>query len=153
MSCNRITRFLDEMQWLFSINNYDRNIIFAEKDSDHTAAKIECDERYQRITLTIYPHFLTLELEDQRKALLHELCHVWTLDSKALTFDLLEGTHVTFEQAKNVNEVLTSRLENVLNGLLSDRLKYAKTGYKNYLKKKKNGTNKRTNRTLTRNKK
>ena len=133
----KIVDLLDELQWLFHLNNYDRQLNLEHKDEDNKGAQITFEEEYQRITLDIYPCFFKETPEEQRKMILHELCHTITIPLKVLANDLADGVLVTRQQIKEESERSTSKIENILNGLLQDRLVYAKQGYKNYIKKNK----------------
>jgi hypothetical protein len=130
----RIEEFLGNIDWMFDLNNYAKNIVYKDEDNDDVNAEIDYDEKYQNITITIYPVFFEQKPETQRKILLHELIHGITLRSKILACDLLDGTHITYEQIKFENEKMTARLENILDGLLRGKYKYAKDAYKDYVK-------------------
>lgn len=136
---DRVLRFLEEMEWMFGINTHDRVVAFREKDCENDdgadiAAEIHYNQEYQNVKITIYPCFLEHTLEEQRKMLLHELCHVITLPSKTASHSLHAGNMVTTDEIRRINEEATSKIENMLHQLLKGNLKYAKTGYNNYLK-------------------
>jgi len=135
MNTKKITKFLNGIQWLFNINGFERNIVIKKEDYEERAAQICYEEDYQRITLTIYPKFFKETQEFQRKILLHELCHCLTLQSKVIACNLLDGELQTRENIKYENERLTSKIENILDGLLQGRLKYAKEAYAGYINK------------------
>lgn len=134
-SIKRIQRFLDEIEWLFGVQNFEKHITLKNEDRDGVASEINYEKEYQRITIYIYPTFFRSSLDDQRKYLLHELCHIITLQSKNLAYKINDGKVVTFEEIRAENEEMTSKIENLLNGLLQDKLQYAKKAYRNYLKK------------------
>jgi len=136
MNKGRILKFIDSFQWLFGVQNYSRTIVFEKEDYDDITAEITFNEKYQRIKIKLYPCFFKEPLEEQRKALLHEFCHVLTIPMKCLFSDFQDGKACTYETIKNTNERETSQIENILNGLLQGRLKYATTAYKNYIKVK-----------------
>ena len=69
----RIIKFLEEIDWLFSLNNFDRKIILKKEDEENKYGEIIYDEIYQTITINLYPCFFKQKLEEQRKILLHEL--------------------------------------------------------------------------------
>lgn len=131
----RIQNFLNEIDWLFQTNNFDKEIILKRQDEDKKAAEIIYDDVYQTITINIFPCFFNCSLTCQRKMLLHELCHSITLPSKLALYNFLEGKLVTPQEIQNINEKETSKIENILNGLLIGQLKYAVKAYDNYLKK------------------
>lgn len=139
----RITEFIDGIQWLFNINSFDREIIIKDKDEEERCAEITFREDYQSVTIRIYPTFFKETLYSQRKILLHELCHCITIPMKCLAYDLSNGILVTEKQIKEENERSTSRIENILDGLLQGRLKYAKDAYEKFVEVDKNVQNKR----------
>ena len=111
---------------MFGIKYYDRGIVYKKEDKDGIAAEISYDEPYQRVTIYIYPSFFKETILDQKKALLHEFCHLITLPSKVLTYKIIDGGHVSFDEAKNENERATSKIENLIDALLNNRLKKCK---------------------------
>lgn len=131
----RVQDFLESIDWFFALNNFDREIVIKEQDTDNIAAEFSFREEYQSVTVKIYPCFWTHSLADQRKMLLHELCHSITLPSKAVAYGLLDGKLTTFDRIKDINEEATSKIENMLDSLLRGRKTYAKKAYKDYLKK------------------
>jgi hypothetical protein len=130
----RVLKFLEDIDWLFSLNNFDRVIKLPAEDDEDVVAEVNFDEKYQRINVRLYPCFFAHTLDEQRKALLHELCHSITIPSKVALHDALDGDLVTKKRANEINETTTSKIENILDGLLRGKLRYARNAYKNYLK-------------------
>lgn len=147
----RVDELIHQFSWFFQVNQFDKILIYCEKDEDNRAAEITLDEPYQRITIRIYPVFFTETLSEQRKALLHEFCHIITLPEKTALHALLDGKLVTPDRIKDLNETATSRIENLLDRLLQNKSKYVATAYAEYLKKKKHES-KRKNRRHTKQK-
>lgn len=131
----KITNFLEQIEWLFCLNNFDKNIIIKKEDQDNKTAEIYYDNNYQHIEVCFYPCFFTYQTKEQRKIILHELCHSITLPSKKASYDLLSGKLITEKQINEINEKATSKIENILDALLQNKLIYAKNAYKNYGKK------------------
>lgn len=132
----KITNFLESMDWMFSTQYYEKNIILKKRKSGRAVLRIVYIVEYQQITIEIYPGFWELSLKEQRKALLHEMCHTITIPSKMAACDLLDGVFVPKERIVDINEEATSRIENILDRLLSNGLDYAKQAYADYLKPK-----------------
>lgn len=133
----RILNFLDEIDWLFAVNNWEKTISFEKENNSenrHTAATITPNEKYQRLKITIFPEFFTCSRNEQRKILLHELCHILVAPMLINTDDLFNGKVVTDDQITFAHERVTTSIENILDGLLQGRLKYAKAAYSKYLK-------------------
>lgn len=134
MSRKRITKFLNNIDWMFEINNHEKDVVFEKEDLEpNRYAEIEFEEKYHRMTVYIYPEFFKQDLQNQRKTLLHELCHTLTLPSKLIACELVDGKMHTKDHISHANEVLTSKLEHILDALLQGRLKYAREAYKDYL--------------------
>jgi hypothetical protein len=133
----RIRVFFEGMDWLFQIQNLNKKIEWMKEDDGEKCAEVIYNEDYQRITIKIYPCFFEEELEDQRKALLHELCHTITIPMHKLTIEFMQGKAVTEETVRHAHERATSQIENILDGLLQGKLYYGKEAYAKYLKGKK----------------
>ena len=56
----RVINFVEEIQCMFSIQNFERKITFFDVASDNTQASFVFDEEYQRIDLKIYPIFKSI---------------------------------------------------------------------------------------------
>ena len=133
----RIRKFFEGMDWLFQIQNLSKKIEWMKEEEDGKCAEVIYREDYQTITIKIYPCFFQEHPEDQRKALLHELCHVITIPMNKLTVEFMQGKAVTDETVRSIHERSTSQIENILDVLLQGRLCYAKKAYNDYLGKKK----------------
>jgi len=132
----KIRRFLDDIQWLFQINNFEKIIEFSDKpngDDTGTTALITYDESYQYIKLKVYPSFFDESEQSQLKMLIHECCHCITLNSKHAMLDLLNGKLITDQRITEINEAETSKMENILHGFMTGKYSYAKKACQNYL--------------------
>lgn len=129
----QILEFLEAMDWMFDLSNFDKTILFPEEDEGEKAAKFLLREDYQDVNITIYPRFFEEKKESQRKILLHELCHAITQESRTAMVNLSDGVLVTTSRISDINERETSRIENLLDALLQGRLKYARDAYAKYL--------------------
>jgi predicted SprT family Zn-dependent metalloprotease len=136
-----IEEFLNSIQWLFQIQNYDRKIVVKGKSKN--AAEIWFDEKYQTIEITLYNYFFEQSLESQRKILLHELCHTITIPQKDASYKMGDGKLVTKREIDFLNEKETSIIENILDSLLQGKMKYAVEAYNNYGKTQRIRSNKR----------
>lgn len=132
-----VIKFLESIEWMFGVQNYEKKVVTLKEDEDEKAAEITFDEPYQTIQIRLYPIFFTKDRQFQRKAIIHELCHTITIPSKTLAFDLLNGSHVTFKHITDENERMTSKIENLLDRLLNNNLKYAKEAYADFIETKK----------------
>ena len=134
----RVQKFLEEIEWMFHTNGWERHLVLAEKqpeDQPQLAAEITPSMEYKQLTLKLYPFFFVCDLREQREALLHELVHVVLQDTKMLAIDLLQGRLQTEVTIKNTNEKTVSEITHLLDLLFTGNLRYAKRAYKNYLKK------------------
>jgi len=107
-----------------------------EKDEDDTILEITMKSDYQRVYLDIYPAFFTFDLEKQRKALLHEHCHLIPLGLQKIAYGLLDGTLYTDREIVYAKEHATSMVENLLHKFLTGGGKHYKRAYKEYLEGK-----------------
>lgn len=133
----RVRRFLEEIEWMFELNNFSRYIIDKPNQPEEfqtLTAEVTIDKTYKELTINLYPTFWELSLELQRKALLHELTHTVLSDSKKLATDLVNGFAHNTEEIRLVNESTTSLITGYLDMLLRNNLRYARKAYKNYLK-------------------
>jgi hypothetical protein len=129
----KVEDFLQDMQWLFECGNFERHVTFKDQDEDGKMCEIKYEEDYQRIYIKIYPNFKGETPYYQRKALLHELSHIFCIPMNLLNLDLLDGRFHTREEMKFAHERATSKIENILDGLLQGKYKYALQAYKRYL--------------------
>lgn len=125
---------MTDMEWLFDYQNFDRSIVFKTVNKDDCACEIMTDLEYRRVTVMVYPSFFEHSLKEQRELLLHEFAHTFSDKIYHLAVNLLNGKAESFENFRRANEECTSRITNVLDGLLRGRKAYAKRGYAAYLK-------------------
>jgi hypothetical protein len=140
-STRKIIAFFEAIEWMFGLNIYTRSIINVRDDLDisdttQACARIYFDNTYKTIEIKLFSLFYKQSLEMQRKTLLHELCHTITSDSLLCMEHLHKGKLYTPEQINRINEKETSIIENLLDRLLCNNLKYAKKAYREYLKKR-----------------
>ena len=129
----RITDFCHEMDFLFDYQNFDRAICYCKEQKEGIAAEVKTDIEYRRMTIHLYPSFFTHSIKDQRELLLHEFCHTFTDKIYCKAINLLNGKFETNDTLQMTNEEATSRITNVLHGLLIGRTLYAKKAYAKYL--------------------
>ena len=134
----RVKQFLDEIDWMFQANCFERNVVFykhdEQNDGNDKIAEIYYDQKYQQIEVKIWPIFKKKSLRMQRKVLLHELCHIITIPAKIAMRKSIDGFLVHREEIETINETETSKIENIIDLLLTGNLRYAKKAYANYLK-------------------
>src|SRR3990167_3194291 len=129
----RIRRFLDDIQWMFELNGFEKYLIDVKEqpeDQDLLAAQIVPEMTYKEITIKLYPHFWDLTKDLQRKALLHELVHTILQETKMISIGLLQGELHTEKEIKNINEKATSFVTSIIDNLFRGNLRYAKRSYK-----------------------
>lgn len=119
MTKKQINLYLTKLDWLFGLQHFDKKIIIKEKDEDEKAAEIITDIPYQLINVYIYPCFFKEEEKDQKKMLVHELCHTITAQHKLSTYDILDGKFIPKKRINEINEEATSKIENIIWGFLN----------------------------------
>ena len=131
----RIDKFISQLEYMSSVQNYDKSVIYMESDNDGTAASVCIDEKYQRIDLRIYPCFFTNSLQNQREYLVHEFVHVLLLPLQDAVYDLQEGKLVTKRESDKALEKSTSAVTEILVRLLmKNKLEYLKKAFADYIK-------------------
>lgn len=128
-----IQDFLGVFQYMFGIQNFDHEIIKEKEDYNDRMAFVTTEHDYQRVTIRIYPLFFTKTKKEQRKALIHELCHTLIVQSKRDAYALLDGKLVTHDAIDDHNEEATSKIENIIDGLLQGRFTQEVKTYKKFL--------------------
>ena len=135
----RILAFMDEMQYLFEVQNFSKEIVFKDVDAagdkdGELAATIVIVSDYRTITINIFPRFFRCTREAQRQFLLHEFCHHVPHALHSALEGLLNGKLVTAPQISSMDEEATSRITYLLHGLLTGRFRYARKAYGKYLR-------------------
>lgn len=127
---------IEQMDFLFSTNNYTRTLNFGEnKPEEYVAADVTINIPYQRIHINIYPAYWEQDKYAQRMSILHEFCHAIVKPLQDVCFDLQEGKLRTTADRKDAVEHVTSRIAQLLDAQLRGRNKYARDAYEKYLKK------------------
>lgn len=129
----KIVDLLTDFDWMFGTSVMDRKLVYMEDDEDGKVAEVTIHEEYQQITIRVYPCFFNHSLKEQRKALLHEFCHVISAPSRLAMFDMKDGKLITEDQIKFINEKETSRIECILDLLLQGKLTFARKAYQKYI--------------------
>lgn len=130
----KVIDFLNEAGYAFGTNTWDNTVKQLEKDDgDGTLATFNCDRRYRRNIISIYPSFYKETKKDQVQALIHELCHFITNDMRQNSWNLREGVLVTEAECNRSWEATTEWICRMLwtqmkpNSILQNAIK-------NYLK-------------------
>lgn len=131
----RIEDFIKNLEYFSSVQNYDKNFVYKKADEDGVAASVEIDEKYQRITLNIYPCFFNHSLRHQREFLIHEFVHVLVAPLQAVADTMLQGYLVTNREYKAGLERSTSAVtEIIVRLLMKDKLLYVRQAFNKYIK-------------------
>lgn len=129
-----VSQFFSDLEWIFDYQNFDRGIIFKEENFEDTAAAVDIDSEYRRVTMKIFPSFFDHKIYDQRDILLHEFCHTFTHEVHQGALRLLNGKFESADKLASRNEEATSRITQIIGALLKGKMKYARRGYKDYIK-------------------
>lgn len=125
-----VPKFID----FFNLKTFAFTLLFPkQKEKAEVLADIDTENRYQRITLSVYPRFFTEDEKEQRKTLVHEFCHTVLHDLEMCAWDLRNDKAVSKSHIEHTVEATTSKLENMFDRLLSDGGELRKA-YKDYLK-------------------
>lgn len=133
----RVTNLLEQLEFLFAVNNFERSLTFMKEEKEEgerLIADVSIDRLYQRILIRIYPSFWNEHIKFQRKALLHEFCHVIIQPIQSVALDLFNGKFRTMKELRDATEESTSKVENLLDAQLKGNNRYARIAYAKYLK-------------------
>lgn len=136
----KIRELMESLDWFFGVSNQERHLLYAKDanpDSTDCAADISITEDYQRIYVTIYPHFWDHNEERQREFLTHEYSHYLIQPIQRIARELQEGRLHTKEDITGATEKATSSVAIMIDALLSGGRRYMIKAYKEYLPKKK----------------
>jgi len=132
---DRVKELVWGLDGLFNTINYDLGFIWATEDFKECAASVDVDEPYQRLVITIYPSFWNHDRDNQRKFILHEMCHVLTDPMNSVIKNLQNGILETDHHRSNAVERSTSYLTEILDAFLLGSYKKKKQAYAKYIKK------------------
>jgi hypothetical protein len=135
----RIIALIESFDWLFGSQNYDLEIVSEDEECIYEEKSIACevkiDRRYQQMLIILYPRFFEHDLEQQRKLLLHEYCHLITGKLKTTCEGMLNGELHTIREIYEASETATAQIENLLHKFLKGGGRAYKKAYKEYLRK------------------
>lgn len=128
----KIIAFIKYFSNFFAVQNFDIKVNFKDETTNGNLAEIIIEEDYQRIKIDVMADFFKEPKAEQRKALLHELCHYvcWSLYS--ITWDLHSGKFVTKDQIRAANEKATCMVELLIDRALTMDLQREKKEYNKY---------------------
>lgn len=148
----KIEKFLNDIDWLFELNNYQKFIRYKDKDvereeeGDKLLADVETRHDYKDVTINIYPKFLELNLEQQCRTLIHELSHTFTHESRENSISLLKGKLIVEDKICHDNERLTETISDLIFTLAQGKRIYVGEAIKEYLKEPVKSTKKKKKR-------
>lgn len=128
----KIQNFLNEIGFMFEINNWKANLILSH-NKEGKYAEITVHRKYREIDLRLFDEFFGLGRREKADVLIHELCHVYTIPQKLIAASLLEGSLHTNEQIAEVNEEETSVFARIISRLLMGELMYARNAYRDFV--------------------
>lgn len=85
-----------------------------ERDDHFVSADISCQSEYSVANIRIFPDFLEEKKEEQKRILLHELCHIITEPHSEIYGQMLNGRLITPNIEHQVNEKITQRIANII---------------------------------------
>jgi len=110
----RLNDLISQFDYLFEVSSFERNIVYKKEDNKAVISDIDLDIPYQRVYIQIYPSFWKHKVFEQRKALLHEFCHIVANPIQLIAQNLLDGRFKTQKDLEDAVEQTTSRIENLL---------------------------------------
>lgn len=149
----KLANLMEQLDWFFGVSNQERYIVYCKKEkenNDGTAADIIVNEKYQRITIHIYPLFWDSTEDEQREYITHEYTHYLINPVQKIAEDLQKGRLHTEEDITDAVEKSTSGVAIMIDALLSGHRRYMIKAYKKYLSKTKKKKKKKANAKNTR---
>ena len=143
----KLRLLMEQLDWFYGVSNQDRHIVFckeAKQKDENTAADIIVNEKYQRLTIHIYPTFWDSTEEEQREYITHEYTHYLINPIQKIAAQLHDGRFHTVDDIVDAVEKSTSSVAIMIDALLSGHRKYMIRAYKDYLTKKKKTNAKNT---------
>ncbi len=128
----KIIAFIKYFSTFFAIQNFDIKVNFKDETTNGNLAEIIIEEDYQRIKIDVMGDFFKEPKVEQRKALLHELCHYVNWSLYSIAWDLHNGKFYTKDQIRAANEKATCMVELLLDRALTMDLLNEKKEYKKY---------------------
>lgn len=132
----KVREFVYEVDWFFDCPYWDRQLVWAHDphpQDENCNAEVTINEKYQEVSIKIYPRFFKLTLKSQAETLVHELCHLIMQPSKKAGFDLLNGKLITEDRLLEINETATSKLTQRFVTLFEGKSSYLRRAYKKYI--------------------
>ena len=107
---------VEELKPIYSVDFHEFEILWCIEDvEDKTYASMSYQDDYQSATLTIYPVFFTVSIQEQFKILIHEFNHIKSLTMKQAFIHFIGGTKsTTMTQVTEMDEKLVSSFENII---------------------------------------
>lgn len=130
---SRVWKLTNDLEFLFGLQNFDREYRRMSKDLEDRVASVKVDEKYQRITISLYPNFFKETIKQQREALLHEFCHYLTDPLYEVAHNMTEGELQTYKSVRHANELSTSRVAQLVDALLRGKKAYARKAYAQFI--------------------
>ena len=131
----KIESFLEDFDFIVGTQHWDKTLVIKDEDKDNQLASVECDRKYKRLTINIYPCFFKENPKSQAETLVHEMVHVLIDPLQQVANDMLEGHLVTRRCFSHALEESTSSVTEIMVRLLDDKLRYAKKAFAKYKKK------------------
>lgn len=128
----KIISFIKYFSNFFAIQNFDIKVNFKKETTNGNLAEIIIEEDYQRIKIDVMGDFFKEPRAEQKKALLHELCHYINWSLYSITWDLHNGKFHTKDHIRAANEKATCMVELLLDRALTMDLSKEKKEYKKY---------------------
>lgn len=129
----KVITLLETLRYTFGFQNYEWCVQWMKEDNENDTADIQIEEDYQRITIRIYPCFMDLPVNDQRKAIVHECSHFLVFPLHDLSHRLIHGQLQTKEHLRIAVERSTSQVENLVHDFLQESFSDSKKAYKEFL--------------------
>lgn len=127
----KVRQFIKDFTGFFGLTHFTIEVDFPAQ-KENLLADIDTETRYQRININVYKCLFKETPEEQRKTLIHELCHTILHELEMCAWNLRNDKAVSKSHIEQTVEVTTSKLENMFDILLKDGAEQRKA-YKKYV--------------------
>ena len=120
-----IRETLKELQYAMYLTEWRIDTVYYAEDDENRKgllAEAHPAHKYFEIEIGIYPLFFTRTEQQQREALVHEMCHVYTEPYKDMWERMARGELVTKGEEAIINERLTTMIERAVTNAYQERL-------------------------------
>lgn len=116
----RVVDLIEKWRGLLLLHGHHVNVTFSETPDYDDKPGARCSASCKANTpymsghrVTIYPHFLDDDADEQERKIIHELAHIITEPSRQVARELAREQIVTWREIRDTNETLTDWIASI----------------------------------------